>query len=130
MTATNPIDRMYDAFATGDVDTIRACFTPDARVWHSFDGDAQDVATAAQAWEALFAHSQERTVGDIRRQATADGFVQQHMFALRLPSGERKAWAVCIVVRIENGLIARLDEYIDRAGALPVGEGTLATPGF
>ena len=130
MTEAHPLDRMYDAFAAGDVAAARACITPDARIWHCFDGDAQDVETAAKAWEGLFAHSRERDVKDVRRQATADGVVQRHLFVMRLPSGERKAWPVCLVVRVEGDLIARLDEYIDRAGGFTVAEGALTTPGF
>ena len=130
MSERHALDRMYAAFAEGDVAAARACFTPEARIWHCFDGEAQDVETAAKAWAGLFAHSRARSIEDVRCQPTPDGIVQQHLFLLELPSGERKAWPVCIVVRFEGGLIARLDEYIDRAGSFDLPDGVRNTPGF
>ena len=58
------------------------------------------------------------------------GFVQQHLMTATKHSGEVLAWPVCIVVRIENDRIVRLDEYIDRAGIFTPGPGAVATPGF
>lgn len=116
MTQT-PIDRMYAALAAGDVAAVKACFVPEARVWHSFDRIEQDLDAAAASWTALIAHSQARGIADIRCRQTADGLVQQHVFVLQLPSGERKAWPVCLVVTLDGDRIARIDEYIDRAGS-------------
>jgi len=56
--------------------------------------------------------------------------VQQFVFVITTPTGERKAWALCVVVKIKDGLITRVDEYIDRAGGFDVGDGDVTTPGF
>jgi ketosteroid isomerase-like protein len=130
MSETTAVDRMFDALARGDVDGARATCTPDARVWHSYDRVAHDLDSIGREWAALIAGTIERGISDIRRQRTPDGIVQQHLFYIRPAGGERKIWPVCVVARFENGLIARLDEYIDRAGSYASNEEPLETPGF
>lgn len=125
------IDRMFDALARGDCAAALACFTPGGQVWHGFDGIAHDRAAILEQWQALVDNSVARVVADVRRQATPDGFVQQHVMAVTGASGETRAWPICIVVRIEQGLIARLDEYIDRAGFfVPAPGEPLVAPGL
>ena len=111
------VDRLWSALAQGDVDAACDCLTPEARVWHCFDRDAQDVETTRQACTAFVAAFPERSFTGFRRQATEGGCVQQQTMIVRTRDGARKAWPVCIVVRIEDGRIARLDEYVDRAGS-------------
>lgn len=130
MELATAVDRFYDALAVGDVPSARACFTPNAQIWHSFDAITQDVDAAAAGWSAMIAGTTERGTHDIRRHVTADGFVQQHVYAVRAAAGQRTAWPVCLVLRIEGGLIARLDEYIDRAGSFSPPDGPVHTPGF
>lgn len=131
MSETTAVDRMFEALARGDVAAARATCTPDARIWHSYDRVAHDLDSIAREWEGLIAGTDEREIVDIRRQPTPDGFVQQHLFYIRPKGGgDRKIWPVCVVARIEGGLIARLDEYIDRAGAFASDAEPLTTPGF
>lgn len=124
------IDHAFSALASGDLDGARACFTADALVWHGFDGVARDVDATMQDWAGLVAAFEERFITDVRRQPTPDGFVQQHLFVMRPNGGARRAWPVCIVVRVVDGRIARLDEYIDRAGSFAPTAELLLTPGF
>jgi hypothetical protein len=99
-------------------------------VWHGYDGVALDLDGITAQWQGLVDAFSERVVVDVRRQPTATGFVQQHVMVCAR-EGLRKAWPVCIVVRIVDGLIARLDEYIDRAGAFTPPDGdTVTTPGL
>jgi ketosteroid isomerase-like protein len=46
-----------------------------------------------------------------------DGFLQQHVLEATLPDGTAWAMDACVVVRMKDGLIVRLDEYIDSAKA-------------
>ena len=121
------IERAFTALAAGDLEAARACFT---LVWHGFDGVARDVDETMKDWTGLVAAFEERFITDIRRQPTPDGFVQQHLFVMRPNGGQRRAWPVCIVVKIADGRIARLDEYIDRAGSFAPAGDPLVTPGF
>lgn len=130
MTDTNPIDRMFDALAVGDLAAARAACTSGARIWHSFDRVAHDLDSIERDWAGLIAATEARGITDVHRQPTPDGFVQQHLFWITPKGGTRKIWPVCVVVRVEDGLIARFDEYIDRAGAYASDEEPLRTPGF
>lgn len=129
MTET-PVTRLYDALARGDIAAARACCAPDVRFWHCFDGIAQDIDAAVQGWEGLIGYTKERKAEDVRSTPTHDGLVQQFLFVVRTPDGARKAWPLCVVVKIKDGLITRVDEYIDRAGSFEPGDGRVATPGF
>jgi ketosteroid isomerase-like protein len=124
------IDKLFEALARGDVASARACCTPEARFWHSFDGVALDLDQACAGWAGFIASFSERTVVDVRRVGIPNGFLQQHYLVVRRPDGARKGWPICIVVRTREGLIARLEEYIDRSGTLPVSGGDLTTPGL
>ena len=124
------IDRFFRALAEGDIAALRACVTADAVFWHCFDQVAMDCEAQMKALEGLIAALPERGVEDIRRHAIPGGFVQTHQFVARRPDGARMAWAICIIVQLRDGLIARMDEYIDRAGSFAPAEGAVATPGL
>lgn len=119
------LDRFYDGLSQGDVDAVLACCTPDARIWHGFDRILQDRAAAAAAWAGFIAAFPERRVAAVHRQPTPEGCVQQFTMVVRTASGDQRAWPICVVVRIKDGLIARLDEYIERGASFtPEGEMT------
>lgn len=125
------IDRFYEGLATGDLDMSLACLSADARIWHCFDGIAQDRESSLAGWQELVANFPGRVFSDVRRHAIAGGFVQQMMMTVRTASGASFGWAICVVIRVEDGLIKRIDEYIDRAGRFDVAEGAaIATPGL
>ena len=126
------IDRLFGALGGGDIDAAVACFAPDGTVWHSFDCVVHDRDSMARDWAGFVGAFPERAFADARRQATADGCVQQHLMVGRTATGVRKAWPVCVVVRVDrDGLIVRLDEYIDRAGAFTLADDAPAvTPGL
>ena len=126
----NAIDRLFGSLARGDIEGIRGALSPNAQVWHSFDCIAHDRDAAVANLAQTIAAFAERRTEDIRRQPTPAGFVQQHLFVVRKADGRQMAWPVCIVVKIEDGLIARLDEYIDRAGFFVPGDGVANTPGL
>ncbi len=55
------------------------------------------------------------------RQAFDGGFVQQHILHATTRAGEKVALRVCLVVKLEaDGLIRRIDEYLDPAELAPL----------
>ncbi len=117
MTDVNIVDRMYGALAAGDIASACDCYTDDAIIWHGFDRIEQSRDEAAKAWEDLAKTFAAQFATNVRRQPLAKGYVQQHEWHAQTADGKWMAWPICIVVEIRNGLIARLDEYIDRAGS-------------
>jgi ketosteroid isomerase-like protein len=125
------IDRMFDALSRGDVARALDSLAGDARVWHCFDGIPHDKAAMQRQWQALVDDFPERAFVDVRRQSIPTGFVQQFVMAVTTATGARMAWPICSLIRIDNGLIGRIDEYIDRAGAFaPPRQGLVVAPGL
>ena len=128
------IARMYDALARGDVAAARACCTPDAIVWHSFDQVALDLDATVKGWEQLVAGFPERGFADVRLTETPEGWAVRQLMVGRTQAGVRIAWPLCAFITLRDGLIARLDEYIDRAGTFAIADGmelaSLRTPGL
>lgn len=125
------LDRFFASLASGDLDLALACLTPDARIWHCFDGVALEREASLAGWNDLVIGFPERAFVDVRRHPIPGGFVQQHMMTGRTANGAIFAWPICVVVRISDGLIARIDEYIDRAGRFELMDLSAAvTPGL
>lgn len=125
------IDRFYAGLASGNLEGSLACLTSDARIWHCFDGLAQGREESLAGWHDLVAGFPERAFVDVCRHAIPGGFVQQHMMTGRTAAGDLIGWPICVIVRIEDGLIARIEEYIDRAGRFAVDDLRAArTPGL
>ena len=126
----NVIDRFFGSLRSCDTGVVRDCLTEDAIVWHSFDRKPMSPDDVVKSWEGMATNFTERGITDVRRQETPTGYVQQHLFVVRGKDGVRKAWPVCVVVRVQDRRIARLDEYIDLSAAFDPGEGEMVTPGF
>ena len=109
--------RFMTAIETGDLDTVRACYDPDARIWHNNDDLEQTVDQNLRvlAWVARKLPGRRYRV--LRREALADGFFQQHVLEASLPDGGAFAMPACLIVRMKDGRITRLDEYLDSAHA-------------
>jgi len=108
-------ERFVGAIQSGDTDTVRACYAPDAKLWHNSDGIEQTVDQNMKVLDWFIRTLPDRNYRVLRREALHDGFLQQHVLEATLPDGSKWAMDACVVVRIENGVITRLDEYLDSA---------------
>jgi ketosteroid isomerase-like protein len=110
-------ERFVGAIQAGDPDAVRACYAPDARIWHNHDGVEQTVDQNLRVLGWFMRTLPDRRYRVIRREPLSDGFLQQHVLEATLPDGTPWAMDACVVVRMKDGLIVRLDEYIDSAKA-------------
>lgn len=108
-------DRFIGAIEAGDVDAVRAAYAPDAKIWHNHDGIEQTVDENLKVLAWMDRTISNRRYRIVRREALADGFVQQHVLEADLPDGTPWTLNACVVVRVEHGRITRLDEYLDSA---------------
>lgn len=108
-------EKFLGAIESGDTATVRACYADDAAIWHNNDGVTQTVEQNMAVLGWFIAKLPGRHYRVVRRVALPDGFLQQHVLEATLPDGTRWEMPACVIVRIENGRITRLDEYLDSA---------------
>lgn len=112
------IEDAYGAMQRGDLVAARACFAPQALVWHNFDRVDRSLDETMGDWGAMITAFPERGLEQVSRARTDAGwFVQQHLFVVRDSNGLRRAWPICLIVRLEGKRIVRIEEYVDRAGS-------------
>ena len=120
MTETEILDfarRFVGAIQSGDVDGVRAAYAPDAKIWHNHDGVEQSVEDNMKSLGWFIRKIPDRHYRVLRIEALRDGYVQQHVLEATLPDGTPWAMPACVVIKMEGGLITRLDEYLDSAQA-------------
>jgi uncharacterized protein len=106
-------DRVMRAIETGDRAAIAACYAPDARIWHNFDGVAQTLEENLRTMDWIAGRLSGRKYEIVARHAFDGGYVQQHVLTGTLNDGQPFRMPACIVVQVADGVITRLDEYLD-----------------
>ncbi|ATC32538.1 nuclear transport factor 2 family protein [Caulobacter vibrioides] len=107
--------RFVAAIQAGDAEAVRAFYAPEAKIWHNIDHIEQTVDQNLKSLAWFVRTLPDRTYRVQRIAPLPDGFLQQHVLEATLPNGERWAMDACVVVRVEDGKITRLDEYLDSA---------------
>lgn len=107
--------RLFAAVTAGDIEAVRGLYAPDAVIWHNNDGVAQTVEQNLRVLAWIAANVRDFRYEDVRCQATATGFVEQHVTRGVGAGGREFAVAACVVCTVVAGRIARLDEYLDAA---------------
>lgn len=110
-------DRFVAAIEAGDVEAVRACYAPDAKIWHNNDRLEQTVDQNLKVLAWFMRKMTDRKYRIVRREALSDGYLQQHVLEGVLPDGRAFSMSACCVIRMQDGVITRLDEYIDSAEA-------------
>ena len=108
-------DRLLEAIEAGDIDAVASCYADDAVIWHNTDQVEQHKADNLQVLSWLVEHTAVRSYRDSRRTVIDHGFVQQHTLHIGFDDGRTADLPACLVVAVADGLIVRLDEYIDGA---------------
>lgn len=114
------LDRITEAALAGDGSDLFNIYTDDAVIWHNHDNREQTVAQNVKLLERMPQWVSDREYADRRFRVFEGGVVQQHTLkGTRISTGEKIALHACVVVLVnEDGLITRLDEYIDSAEAM------------
>jgi ketosteroid isomerase-like protein len=103
------------ASRTNDADAYRALCTADATTWHNFDdaelGTDQTVKTVA--W--LHRSVANLAWHDVSLLPTPTGWVSQTLMTGAAPGGELRVHSCVIVTLNGDGLVTRVEEYLDPA---------------
>jgi hypothetical protein len=83
-------ERFMAAIQAGDAHAVRACYAPDAKIWHNIDGIEQGVEDNLKSLRWFARNLPDRFYRVQSRDALDDGFVQQHELGATLPDGT--AW--------------------------------------
>src|SRR5260221_11260844 len=79
--------RFFTAAASGHGTSLRAMYAPDAVIWHAHDQAEQNVDQNLAVLGWIKSNVRDFHYQDVRCQATATGFVEQHTTCGRGPSG-------------------------------------------
>jgi uncharacterized protein len=108
--------RLIAAIEAGDFDAFLACYAPGAVIWHNNDNVEQSPTTVVKVLGWLRKRVDGLRYEELRVQPTPSGYVEQHVLRGTARDGSALEVPACLVVTVVDGLITRLDEYIDTAG--------------
>jgi ketosteroid isomerase-like protein len=103
-----------------DVDAIRGIYAEDAQIWHNDDMATQTPDENLRVLRWVTRNVKDLRYEEIRRQETANGFIQQHVLRGVAPNGTALEIPACIVCTVKDGRITRLEEYLDSAQTAPL----------
>ena len=113
-------DDFMKALERCDIDAARSMYRDDAKIWHNFDQDYQSVEENLKTLQWLHETLSDVRYEIVRREPIPGGYYQQHVLRGKLASGESFAMPACAIVKIEDGRIASLDEYLDSRHTRPL----------
>lgn len=114
MDAHKLLDELARRGEAGDAAGVAALCTPDLRFSQNI-GTVGGVAELVSMVELLNQLDVSVSYHDVRRIVTGDHAIEQHLLTLTRADGVSVSTDVCLVVRVSNGLIAEVDEYLDGA---------------
>lgn len=104
------------AIETGNIPRLYELCSKDVVIWHNNDNLEVDLDNVARILTWLHANVRDLRYADVRRRAFAGGYVQQHVLRGVAPSGDELRLPACLIMHVSDGLITRIEEYLDSAG--------------
>jgi uncharacterized protein len=121
-------ERLFAAIERGDIDAVAALYAPDVKVWHNIwhgrNGAVQSREENLTVLRWVVRNLRGLRYDEIRRSATATGFVQQHVLRAVTADGRPVEVPACLICTCTNGTITRIDEYVDSAHIATFWSGT------
>ncbi len=114
------VHRLISAIEAGDIDGVRACYSPDVTVWANFDSVAKDLEASLRVLTWLVGATSARRYEIVRRIEIEGGALQQHVLhGTVTETGKSFAMPACLVITIDRDRIAHIDEYLDASVMTP-----------
>ncbi len=112
---------LFDAIEAGDLDAVAACFAPDFRMWFNVTGQTSDRDGTLAALRGGYDIQRRRTYNDRQINTFDDGFLARYTLNVVLHDGSAATLWACLVATVHDGLIVRMDEYLDSSKFVPRG---------
>ncbi len=114
-------DRLFSAIERGDAPAVAALWSEDVVVWRQGGGRERDKARGLKVIEWFVDSTADRRYEVLDRQVFDGGFLQQHNVHATTAAGGALTFRACLIVRVgPDGLISRIDEYLDPADLAPL----------
>jgi ketosteroid isomerase-like protein len=112
---------LFARFAAQDGEGAAALCVPGARAKQNNGPDLDVVTLIAGIRARLWDAGVTNVYSDVRRTVADRAVTEQHVVTLTRPDGVEVSSDVCVVIRFDDdGLITRLDEYMDTAAFAPL----------
>jgi ketosteroid isomerase-like protein len=103
----------FDAYQDRRIDILDKLLADDCIIWHNVFGRETTKADNLARFHDSYKGQRRRTYDDRTINAFEDGFVIQYSLNGVMNSGHRGSLWICIVARVRDGRITRIDEYMD-----------------
>lgn len=118
---TSVAERLFSAIEAGDVDAVAAMWSDGVTVWHAGDKRPSEKARAMRVIEWFVSATADRHYDVLDRRFFDAGFVQQHVLHGTARDGTPYSLRVGIIIVVgRDGLITRIDQYLDPADLAPL----------
>ena len=108
-------DQFFTLSAAGDAAGLAAMCSEDARIKQNI-ADEGDVDSLVNTIEGMKALGLTVRYSDVRRVIADTAVTEEHRATITRTDGVEASSDICVVLRFdEDGLITRLDEYVDGA---------------
>ena len=105
-------ERFFDAYEAKRADVLDEIYSDDCIIWHNVFGKDTTRDDNLDAMRKDVGQ-RRRTYNDRIVNTFNDGFVIQYSLNGVMHSGHRGSMPICIVGRVRDGKITRIDEYMD-----------------
>lgn len=112
--------RFVRALNEKDEAAIRQIYSPDARIWHNFDGKYQTIDENMKGMYWIHKRLSAINYDVVRQVELPDGYLQEHVLRGKLASGEDFAMAACVICTVKDGRVTSLREYLDLTQTQPL----------
>ena len=114
------VNRFFAALEAGDIETVRAIYSPDAVVWHNDDLIEQSVEDNLKTLAGLHKVVSGLNYEITRRVVLPDGVLEQHILHGKLPDGSDAELHCAMWLEVSGGHVTRIEEYLDSGKRAPI----------
>ena len=106
-------EAFFDAYQDQRVDILERVLADDCVIWHNVFGRETTKQDNLSRYHDSYRGQRRRTYDDRIVNTFHDGFVIQYQLRGVMTNGHTGSLWICIVARVRDGRITRIDEYMD-----------------